>query len=237
MQTQITYQNGRTYDASLNQTQWAWRKFMNDPLAFELASPDKEQADDMRPLLMDYSLDSPEENSWDPTDYGPGCEGTDEELESELESLDKQDTELRFELRYVYLSTKNAVELSKAGKYDGYLHWGQAWKDAKSRMAEIRAELKKNAEWRRTVTGELRARSTEAHPELTRWFTSDLPGMVDQTEDFPASSLACDIPDPALHGIDAPTHLGDLEKPSKRCAFARMADPIRKWKPTVTRRK
>lgn len=178
----VTHPNGYTREVQkVGEIAHILRRYHNLEVAFDCHVDDEDQAASLRSALHDPLWVGHRESSYDPYEYGNGCSGDTEELEELLEELERVETKLHFEVQRIYKSTSNRVELSKQGKVARF-NWKQAWTEAKLEMSKIGTSLGKLRAAKSTIQGELRARAAECHPELTRWFTSDMTSTCDVEE-------------------------------------------------------
>lgn len=179
MNTTITTHKG-TFVATKKQELLAWSNFLTMATLWETAPVDEDQCRDLRPMIYDYH-EGRRMQTWDYLDYGEGCEGTDEDIEDGIVVLEKLETKLRFELRRVYMNTRGRIEASKKGTVPQF-KWGDAWKVSKLEMSKLRTSIWKIRRLVARLNGELRARRAESHPEMTRYFTSDMTAACDVAE-------------------------------------------------------
>lgn len=182
MNTTITHQNGRTVKASAAQTQKLWNKFLTMTTLWEIGCDDEDQARDLRPMILDYSVGRPLP-TYDVYDYGEGREGDTFELEQRVEAIDKKMVTLRFEIRKAWLDTSNRIELAKQGRVSRF-SWRAAWDKARDVMRRKGAELRALTAEKWAIVGELRARETESHPERTVYMTSDMTAACSADEQY-----------------------------------------------------
>jgi len=150
--------------------------------------------------------------SWDYMEYGEGAEGDTDVLESIVNELEAANITIRGCIRKLALNTKARIERSKLRGYTGpRLNWAEEWKETKIDMRAYYEIIKQNQEEVRTIKGELKARAHTSQPWLTPYMTSDMCGTCEQIVDEDPYLM-----DPAVHGMDAPTHRGDILSPPRK---------------------
>jgi len=200
----VTYQNGVTYslpcrlpvlatDATPAQKKehWAqcqvirrnrktveklWNSHLNMQFAFEMRIDDRDQAQDMRPMIADLHTGT-RVSTYEYDSYGEGALGHSFDLENILAELHAENVLLRAANRFQAINTRSRIDASKKATYAGeFFKWGEAWATAKDTIKNNYAQIKENDDFARRLVGELRARSTESLPYTTVFNTSDIAG-------------------------------------------------------------